>query len=66
MRTADGQKLLPLAFKQHAPRCDSIQRHPSEHEEGPEACPVFQKNDEVVPKIEIRLERAGCIEGAST
>ena len=56
------QKLPPIARTKH-PKCrHSIQGHPAEHEPRPPALPVFQHDDQVVPKVQVGLEGTRCLE----
>lgn len=57
-----SQKLPPIARTKH-PKCrHSIQGHPAEHEPRPPALPVFQHDDQIVPKVQISLEGTRCLE----
>ena len=58
MRPAYGQELPEFALKEHAPCSHPVQRHPSENQPWPKAVFVFQKDGQIVPKVQVRFEGA--------
>ena len=63
---ADGKELAPLSTCEHAPCRNAIQGHPTEHESRPTSRPILQHDNQVVPEVEVRLERAGGRKGPTT